>query len=288
MIPTKIGGHSPIKHVFVVVKENRTYDQVLGDLGEGNGDPELAQFGQKITPNAHALAKRFGDLDDFYDEGTLSADGHNWIVQAEANDYVEKEFGAFYRSYPAEGGDALAYQRDGFLWNAPKAAGQSVKDFGEYNRYITTGPGDGGNWKEWFEDSQILEGKASGPLPIPIERIPDQLRHPLAERNHRPQLPEVRPRNSRPVPVRHLEGRIRTRGKRQRRPQPDADLAARRPHRRRAGPGGPGGRQRPRRSGGSWKRSRTASSGRNRRSSASRTTRRTGSTTSTDTAARRS
>ncbi len=166
VIPTKIGGHSPIKHVFVIVKENRTYDQVLGDLGEGNGDPELAQFGQKITPNAHALAKRFGDLDDFYDEGTLSADGHNWVVQAEANDYVEKEFGAFYRSYPAEGGDALNYQRDGFLWNSAKAAGQSVKDFGEYNRYIT-GPGTGGDWKEWFEDSQILEGKASGPLPIP-------------------------------------------------------------------------------------------------------------------------
>jgi YVTN family beta-propeller protein len=166
VIPRRLGGHSPIKHVFVVVKENRTYDQVLGDLGEGNGDPELAQFGQKITPNAHALAKRFGDLDNFYDEGTLSADGHNWIVQAEANDYVEKEFGAFYRSYPAEGGDALAYQRDGFLWNAAKAAEQSVKDFGEYNRYIT-GPGDGGDWKEWYEDSQILEGKASGPLPIP-------------------------------------------------------------------------------------------------------------------------
>jgi YVTN family beta-propeller protein len=168
VIPRQIGGHSPIKHVFIVVKENRTYDQVLGDLGEGNGDPELAQFGQKITPNAHALAKRFGDFDDFYDEGTLSADGHNWIVQAEANDYIEKEFGAFYRSYPAEGGDALAYQRDGFLWNAAQKAGQSVKDFGEYNRYITGPPGaTGGDWKEWYEDSQILEGKASGPLPIP-------------------------------------------------------------------------------------------------------------------------
>jgi YVTN family beta-propeller protein len=168
VIPKQIGGHSPIKHIFVVVKENRTYDQVLGDLGEGNGDPELAQFGQKITPNEHALAKRFGDLDDFYDEGTLSADGHNWIVQAEANDYVEKEFGAFYRSYPAEGGDALNYQRDGFLWNAAQKAGLSVKDFGEYNRYITTtGSGTGGTWKEWYEDSQILEGKASGPLPIP-------------------------------------------------------------------------------------------------------------------------
>jgi YVTN family beta-propeller protein len=166
VIPTRLGGRSPIKHVFVIVKENRTYDQDLGDLGEGNGDPELAQFGEKITPNLHALARRFGDLDNFYDEGTLSADGHNWIVQAEANDYIEKEFGAFYRSYPAEGNDALAYQRDGFLWNAAEKAGDSVKVFGEYN-YFLTGPGNGGTWKEWYEDSQILEGKQKGPLPIP-------------------------------------------------------------------------------------------------------------------------
>jgi YVTN family beta-propeller protein len=168
VIPTHIGGSSPIKHVFVIVKENRTYDQVLGDLGEGNGDPELAQFGAKVTPNLHALAKRFGDLDNFYDEGTLSADGHNWIVQAEANDYIEKEFGAFYRSYPAEGDDALAYQRDGFLWNAAERAGLSAKVFGEYNYFITTaGKGTGGTWKEWYEDSQILLGEKKGTLPIP-------------------------------------------------------------------------------------------------------------------------
>jgi YVTN family beta-propeller protein len=168
VIPTKIGGSSPIKHIFVIVKENRTYDQVLGDLGEGNGDPELAQFGAKVTPNLHSLAKRFGDLDNFYDEGTLSADGHNWIVQSEANDYIEKEFGAFYRSYPAEGDDALAYQRDGFLWNAAEKAGLSVKVFGEYN-YFITGPGNGGTWKEWYEDSQILQGEKEGPLPIPTD-----------------------------------------------------------------------------------------------------------------------
>ncbi len=180
VVPRKSGGHSPIKHIFVIVKENRTYDQVFGDLGEGNGDPELAQFGEQVTPNQHALAKRFGDLDNFYDEPTLSADGHNWIVQAEANDYIEKEFGAFYRSYPAEGGDALAYQRDGFLWNAAERAGLSVRVFGEYNRYIT-GPGNGGDWKEWYEDSQILEGKKKGPLPIPIVRIQDLIRHPFVE-----------------------------------------------------------------------------------------------------------
>jgi hypothetical protein len=165
VIPAQLGEKSPIKHIVVIVKENRTYDQVLGDLGEGNGDPALAQFGQDITPNQHALATRFGDLDNFYDEGTLSADGHNWIVQAEANDYVEREFGAFYRSYPSQGGDALAYQRDGFLWNAAEKSGRSVQDFGEYayNPYSQPPP----SWDRWYKDSQILEGKQKGTLPVP-------------------------------------------------------------------------------------------------------------------------
>jgi YVTN family beta-propeller protein len=172
VVPPHIGGSSPIKHVFVIVKENRTYDQVLGDLGKGNGDPTLTQFGQTVTPNQHALANRFGDFDNFYNEGTLSADGHNWIVQADANDYVEKEFGAFFRSYPAQGGDALAYQRDGFLWNAAQKAGLSVADFGEYANFFTApAPSAGGpSWADWYKDSQILEGKATGPLPVPIHK----------------------------------------------------------------------------------------------------------------------
>jgi YVTN family beta-propeller protein len=171
VIPRFIGGSSPIKHVVVIVKENRTYDQVLGDLSEGNGDPTDAQFGQEVTPNQHALAQRFGDFDNFYDEGTLSADGHNWIVQAEANDYVEKEFGAFYRSYPAQGGDALAYQRDGFLWNAAERAGLTVADYGEYANFFNIPATGAPTWDQWYEDSQILEGKASGPLPVPIKEF---------------------------------------------------------------------------------------------------------------------
>ena len=168
VIPTKIGGSSPIKHVVVIVKENRTYDQVLGDLGKGNGDPALTQFGRNVTPNLHAMANRFGVFDNFYDEGTLSADGHNWIVQAEANDYNEKEFGAFYRSYPSQGGDALAYQRDGFLWNAAQKAGKSVQVFGEYahDPYADPPP----SWDKWYRDSQILQGRAKGKLPVPTGR----------------------------------------------------------------------------------------------------------------------
>jgi YVTN family beta-propeller protein len=166
VIPAHLGGSSPIKHIVVIIRENRTYDQVLGDLGEGNGDPTLAQFGGRITPNAHQLAKQFGDVDNFYDEGTLSADGHNWIVQAEANDYVEKEFGAFYRSYPSQGGDALAYQRAGFLWNAAEKAGVSVQNFGEYIFNPFNLPAGAPKWHKWYQESQWLEGKLSGPEPI--------------------------------------------------------------------------------------------------------------------------
>jgi YVTN family beta-propeller protein len=166
VIPRQLGEPSPIKHIVVIVKENRSYDQILGDLNEGNGDPALAQFGAEVTPNAHALADRFGDLDNFYDEGTLSADGHNWIVQAEANDYVEKEFGAFYRSYPSQGGDALAYQRDGFLWNAAQNAGLSVQNFGEYIYNPYSLPSNAPEWDQWYAESQWMEDGHQGIEPI--------------------------------------------------------------------------------------------------------------------------
>jgi YVTN family beta-propeller protein len=168
-IPARLGQQSKIKHVFLLVKENRTYDQVFGDIAKGNGSPSLAQFGDKITPNQHALANRFGLFDNFYDVGTLSADGHNWLVQADANDYIEKEFGAFIRSYPAQGGDALAYQRDGFLWNAAANAGKTASAFGEYANFFSIPATGAPTWAQWYKDSQILEGKARGPLPVPID-----------------------------------------------------------------------------------------------------------------------
>ncbi len=167
-VPTHLGLPSKIKHIFLIVKENRTYDQVFGDMAKGNGDPSLAQFGATVTPNAHALASRFGLLDNFYDEGTLSADGHNWLVQADANDYIEKEFGAFYRSYPAQGGDALAYQRNGFLWNAAEKARQRAAAYGEYANFFEVPSSGTPPWRLWYKDAQILEGRASGALPIPI------------------------------------------------------------------------------------------------------------------------
>ncbi|MDX6258087.1 MAG: hypothetical protein QOJ11_4421 [Frankiales bacterium] len=169
-IPAKLGDPSKIKHVFLIVKENRTYDQVLGDIGKGNSDPTLVQYGASVTPNQHALANKYGLFDNFYDEGTLSADGHNWLMQADANDYIEKEFGAFWRSYPAQGGDALAYQRDGFLWNAAQKAGNTVAAFGEYANFFNVPATGAPTWADWYQDSKILEGKASGPLPVPIDK----------------------------------------------------------------------------------------------------------------------
>ncbi len=167
-VPLVLGQPSLIQHVFLIDRENRTYDQVFGDTGtKGNGDPSLAQFGATVTPNAHALATRFGLFDNFYDPSTLSADGHNWLLQANANDYLEKEFGAFWRSYPALGADALAYQSDGFLWNAAQAAGKTVQDFGEYANFQNLPLSGYPTWSQWYKDAQILEHTATGPLPVP-------------------------------------------------------------------------------------------------------------------------
>ena len=95
-IPMKVGDSSPIKHIFYIIKENRTYDQVLGDIPEGNGDRNLVLFGENITPNLHAIAREFVLLDNFYVNGEVSADGHHWVTSAYATDYVEKFWPAMY------------------------------------------------------------------------------------------------------------------------------------------------------------------------------------------------
>jgi YVTN family beta-propeller protein len=101
-VPTRIGNPSTIKHVFLIVKENRTYDQQFGDMGEGNGDPTLTQFGEKATPNQHALAKQFGLYDNVYDVGTNSAEGHNWLMQGDNPEYTESSAGEYQRSYDTD------------------------------------------------------------------------------------------------------------------------------------------------------------------------------------------
>ena len=113
-VPQRHGEPSSIKHVIYVIKENRTYDQVFGDMKEGNGDPALCIFGAEVTPNHHALARQFTLFDDFYCSGVLSADGHQWVNEAYVTDYLEKSFGTFTRSYPYEGSDPLAFASTGF------------------------------------------------------------------------------------------------------------------------------------------------------------------------------
>jgi DNA-binding beta-propeller fold protein YncE len=135
-IPMKIGEQSPIKYVFYVIKENRTYDQVLGDIPEGNGDNSLVLFGEKITPNQHKLAKEFVLLDNFYVDGEVSADGHNWSLAANANDYLEKtwptDYGGRGGSYDAEGNRDIASPDRGFIWDYCKRANVSYRTYGEF------------------------------------------------------------------------------------------------------------------------------------------------------------
>lgn len=135
-IPTKVGDPSPIKHVFYIIKENRTYDQVLGDIKEGNGDTSLVLFGERVTPNQHALAREFVLLDNFYVDAEVSADGHNWSLGGYATDYLEKTWPSSYGgrggSYAAEGNRKIANNKGGFLWNYCKRAGVSFRTYGEF------------------------------------------------------------------------------------------------------------------------------------------------------------
>jgi len=131
-VPTRPGETSVFKHVLYIIKENRTYDQVLGDLPQGNGDPDLTIFGRDVTPNIHAMAERWVLLDNTYCNGVLSADGHQWTDEGMVTDYIEKAFGGFVRSYPYDGGDALAYASSGFIWDHALAAGLTFRTYGEF------------------------------------------------------------------------------------------------------------------------------------------------------------
>jgi YVTN family beta-propeller protein len=145
-VPSRVGDASPIKYVFYIIKENRTYDQVFGDVKEGNGDPNLCLFGERITPNQHALAREFVLLDNFYVDAEVSADGHNWSTAAYANDFVEKTWPTSYGgrggTYDYEGGRPIAYPTKGFIWDNCQRAGLSYRSYGEFGHGgIATVPG---------------------------------------------------------------------------------------------------------------------------------------------------
>ncbi len=135
-IPRSANETSPIKYVFYVIQENRTYDQVLGDMKEGNGDTSLVLFGKNITPNHHKMAQDFVLLDNFYVDAEVSADGHEWTMGAYATDYLEKTWPTSYGgrggSYDGEGHREIANNKDGYLWNNCARHGVSFRSYGEF------------------------------------------------------------------------------------------------------------------------------------------------------------
>lgn len=135
-IPERFGEPSSIEHVVYIIKENRTYDQVFGDLQQGRGNRDLCIFGKDITPNQHKLVEEFVLLDNTYCCGILSADGHQWSTTGIATDYLEKSFASFPRSYPdgmeESDIDALAYSPAGFLWDNAVKHGVSIRNYGEF------------------------------------------------------------------------------------------------------------------------------------------------------------
>jgi hypothetical protein len=176
-VPERIGEPSVFKHVVYIIKENKTYDQVLGDVNIGNGRKNLCVFGENITPNMHALTNQFGMLDNYYASGKSSAEGHQWTDAAMVSDYVEKNVRSWYRSYPHRQEDALVYNKSGFIWNNALDHGKKVRIYGEacetvydknlkwldiYNKYKTGQPA------EWHNTSTIARI-----LPIISKDFPD-------------------------------------------------------------------------------------------------------------------
>ena len=135
-IPRKVGAPSPIKYIFYFIKENRTYDQVLGDMKEGNGDSSLTIFGEKVTPNNHKLAREFVLFDNFYVDSEVSADGHNWSTAAYATDYIEKVWPGFYGgrggSYDFEGEQPTGHPKAGFIWDLCARGDVTYRSYGEF------------------------------------------------------------------------------------------------------------------------------------------------------------
>ena len=140
MIPEKVGDPCPIKHVIYIIKENRTYDQVFGDMKEGNGDPALVMFGEQVTPNHHKLAREFVLLDNLYCNGQVSQDGHPWSTMAYNTDYVGRDWHLTYsgrKGVDDDDEDNLAKAPSGYLWDACARNRLSYRSYGEYGHRVS-------------------------------------------------------------------------------------------------------------------------------------------------------
>lgn len=138
-VPTKVGDPSPIKHIVYIIKENRTYDQVFGDIAKGNGDPNLTLFGRDVTPNHHALAEQFVLLDNFYCNGEVSVDGHQWCDAGIVTEFMQR---AWVYSYSGKGSlhesPSVSQPQSGYIWDACKAKGLSYRSYGESFKATTS------------------------------------------------------------------------------------------------------------------------------------------------------
>ena len=130
-MPDRIGEPSVFKHVIYIIKENKTYDQVYGDMKQGRGQASLCIYGDSITPNQHQLSNSFSLLDNYYASGKSSAEGHQWTDAAIVSDYIERNVRAWFRSYPHRQTDALVYSKKGFIWNNALDHGKTVRVYGE-------------------------------------------------------------------------------------------------------------------------------------------------------------
>ncbi len=170
---TVVRAHGPIQHVIYVIKENRTYDQVLGDLAGADGDPQLAFFGEKVTPNEHEIARRFGIFDMTFTDAQVSASGHNWSMAAFANDYVERfwppNYGGRRNLDDFIDGSVAATPRNGYLWDDAEAHGVSLRDYGEYATNPTPPPNSTKAAPGYTISSDL------GPKPLPSAPVTTQM-----------------------------------------------------------------------------------------------------------------
>ncbi len=153
-LPERIGEPSLFQHVIYIIKENRTYDQVLGDVSKGNGDTTLCTFGQQVTPNTHKLVNQYVLLDNYKASGKCSAEGHLWTDASIVTDYIEKNVRAWFRSYTHVLYDAMAYPKTGFLWDNALDHGKSVRIYGEA---AVPHWNDGKTWLDIYRD--FIKGK---------------------------------------------------------------------------------------------------------------------------------
>jgi YVTN family beta-propeller protein len=168
-VPARLGEPSVFDHVVYIIKENRSYDQIFGDMPQGNSDPALCVFGREVTPNHHALAEEFVLLDNYYCNGVLSADGHAWAMEGYATDYLEKSFGGFTRSYPFSGDDPLSFSPTGFIWDHVLLHGLSFRNYGEMAK-TETRPRDA-KFVDIYQDFKNQAGKISFEHDIQIETL---------------------------------------------------------------------------------------------------------------------